>query len=526
MVENFIYYLGLVLVIIGAIMLANCLKVAYPIILVIAGLLISFIPGLPVIKIDPELIFIIFLPPLLYEAAFAVSWKEIWKLRRIITSFAFIVVFLTAISVAFVANSYIPGFSLALGFVLGGIVSPPDAVSAGAILKFVKVPKNLSTVLEGESLFNDASSLIIFRFAMVAVATGQFIWQDAVISFGWMVFGGLGIGVILAFIFLKIEKIFPTDVNMDAILSLVAPYVMYIAAEEVHASGVLAVVSGGLFLSVRRHKIFRTSESRLRGSNVWESFVFLINGIVFLLIGLDLPEIMVGLKKEGISLSEAVNYGLLVTAVLIIVRFLASLGAVFTTLIMRNFINVADRNPGMKAPVLMGWTGMRGVVSLAAALSIPVMMGNGQPFPHRDLILFITFVVILVTLILQGLTLPVLIKKLNLSDSNGGYLSEEETEHFLRKEMRRIAFRYLDENYKERRNENEYFNKLMDRWEQEDKEDSVHKLSDEAKEIYFETLEQQRIWLREENRRNPNIDEEYIRHYLTRLDLEEERLRM
>ncbi len=293
-----------------------------------------------------------------------------------------------------------------------------------------------------------------------------------------------------------------------------------------HSSGVLAVVSGGLFLSVRRHQIFRTSQSRLRGSNVWESFVFLINGIVFLLIGLDLPEILVGLRKEGISLYDAVGYGLLITVVLILVRFISSFGAVFVTLIMRNFINVADRNPGMKAPVLMGWTGMRGVVSLAAALSIPVVMENGQPFPHRDLILFITFIVILATLIIQGLTLPALIKKLNLSDSGGGYMSEEESEQFLRREMRRVAFRYLNENYKERRTENEYFSKLMDRWEQEDKEDSIHKLSEEAKEIYFETLEQQRIWLREENRRNPNIDEEYIRHYLTRLDLEEERLRM
>ena len=154
------------------------------------------------------------------------------------------------------------------------------------------------------------------------------------------------------------------------------------------------------------------------------------------------------------------------------------------------------------------------------------MMENGQPFPHRDLILFITFVVILVTLIVQGLTLPALIQKLNLSDSSGGYISEEESESFLRKGMRRIAISYLNENYKERRNENEYFNRLMDRWEQEDRDDSVHKVSDEVKEIYFKTLEQQRIWLREENRRNPNIDEEYIRHYLTRLDLEEERLRM
>lgn len=526
MVENFIYYLGLVLVIIGSVMLANRLKIAYPIVLVVAGLLISFIPGLPVIQIDPELIFIIFLPPLLYEAAFAVSWKEMWKMRRIITNFAFVVVFLTAITVAFVANSFIPGFSLALGFVLGGIVSPPDAVSAGAILKFVKIPKSLSTLLEGESLFNDASSLIILRFAMVAVATGQFIWQDAALSFGWMVIGGAGLGVGLAFIFLKIQKIFPTDVNMDAILSLVAPYVMYIAAEEVHASGVMAVVSGGLFLSIRRHEIFRSSESRLRGSNVWESFVFLINGIVFLLIGLDLPEIMVGLKKEGIGLYEAIGYGLLITGVLIVIRFLASFGALIVTLIMRNFIQVADPNPGTKIPVMLGWTGMRGVVSLAAALSIPVLMENGQPFPHRDLILFITFVVILVTLIVQGLTLPVLIKSLKLSENRGDYLSEEESELLLRKGIRRVALNYLNENHQDKKSENAYFNRLMDRLEKEDKEDSVRTISDTAKEIYFETLEVQRNWLRDENRRNLNIDEEYIRHYLTRLDLEEERLRM
>jgi len=526
MVEHFVFYLGLVLVIISAIMLANKLKIAYPILLVIAGLLVSFIPGIPVIKIDPELIFIIFLPPLLYEAAFAVSWKEMWKLRRIITNFAFIVVFLTAMSVAFVANCYIPGFSLALGFVLGGIVSPPDAVSTGAILKFVKVPKHISTLLEGESLFNDASSLIIFRFAMAAVATGQFIWQDAALSFGWMVIGGIGLGILLAFIFLKVHRLFPTDVNMDTILTLVAPFIMYIAAEEVHASGVLAVVSGGLFLSVRRHQFLRTSQSRLQGANVWASFAFLINGIVFLLIGLDLPEIMHGLRNEGIGLSEAIGYGLLITAVLVIVRFLASFGAVIVTLIMRNFINVADPDPGFKAPLLLGWTGMRGVVSLAAALSIPVQMDNGLAFPHRDLILFITFVVILVTLIVQGLTLPALIKKLKLAEDKDNHLSVEEMEIFLRKGMRHAAFTYLNENHKDKKSENEYFHRLMDRLEQEDQEDSVHKLSDHAKEIYFNTLEQQRVWLREENKNNPKIDEEMIRHYLLKLDLEEERLRI
>ncbi|WP_367913285.1 Na+/H+ antiporter [Leadbetterella sp. DM7] len=526
MVEHFVFYLALVLVIIIAIMLANKLRIAYPILLVIAGLLVSFIPGIPVITIDPELIFIIFLPPLLYEAAFAVSWKEMWKLRRIITSFAFVVVFLTALSVAFAANAIIPGFSLALGFVLGGIISPPDAVSAGAILKFVKIPKNLSTVLEGESLFNDASSLIIFRFAMVAVATGQFVWQDAALSFGWMVTGGVGIGILLAFIFLEVHRFFPTDVNMDTILSLVAPYLMYIVAEEVHASGVLAVVSGGLFLSVRRHQFLRTSEARLKGANVWESFAFLINGIVFLLIGLDLTEIMQGLADEGVSLYEAVSYGLLITAVLVAVRFLAAFGAVIVTLIMRNFIRVASRDPGMKAPLILGWTGMRGVVSLAAALSIPLQMDNGQSFPHRHLILFITFVVILVTLIVQGLTLPALIRKLKYSDLQDAYLSEEEAQNLLKKGMREAAFSYLHENHRDKKAENEYFRQLMDRWEQEGPAASMHGVSDPARAICFEVLEEQRRWLREENKNNPKIDEELVRLHLLKLDLEEERLRI
>src|SRR6187431_415182 len=242
MLENFPFYLGILLVILLLIMLANKIKVAYPILLVLAGLIISFIPGIPIINIEPDLIFFIFLPPLLYEAAWTVSWKEMWRWRRIITSFAFVVVFVSALSVALVANYVIPGFSLALGFVLGGIVSPPDAVSASAILKFVKVPKTISSILEGESLLNDASSLIIFRFALIAVATGQFFWLQATFSFVWMVIGGVGVGLLVAWLFMKAHRFLPTDENMDIILTLVAPYVMYIAAEEVHSSGVLAVV--------------------------------------------------------------------------------------------------------------------------------------------------------------------------------------------------------------------------------------------------------------------------------------------
>ena len=350
MLENFAFYLSLVLLITFIIVLANKIQVAYPVLLVLAGLGISFIPGIPIIRIEPELIFLIFLPPLLYEAAWTTSWKELWRWRRIIFSFAFVVVFFTAFSVAIFANYFIPGFSLALGFLLGGIVSPPDAVSSGAILKFVKVPKRLASILEGESLLNDASSLIIFRFATIAAATGQFIWMDAAGSFIWMCIGGVGIGVLIGYLFLKMHKFLPTDANTDMLLSLIAPFAMYLGAEELGASGVLGVVSGGLFLSYRNHD-FLSSSSRLRAVTVWESFTFLLNGIVFMMIGLDLPEIVSGLGDTNIY--TAIGYGVAVTAVLVVVRIFAGYAAVITTLVMRNFITVADpESPGWKTPLM------------------------------------------------------------------------------------------------------------------------------------------------------------------------------
>jgi Na+/H+ antiporter len=521
MLEHFPFYLGVIVLIVLLIMLANKIKIAYPVLLVLAGLLICFIPGTPVLKIDPELIFIIFLPPLLYEAAWANSWKELWHWRRIISSFAFVVVFLTAISVAIVANTFIPGFSLALGFLLGGIVSPPDAVSAGAIIRFVKVPKRMSSILEGESLLNDASSLIIFRFALVAVATGQFVWHQAALSFLWMVIGGVGAGLLIGLIFLKAHKWLPTDVNMDTILTLVTPYVMYIAAEEVHASGVLAVVSGGLFLSYHRHR-FLSSSSRLRGENVWQSFVFLLNGLVFILIGLDLPEIMSGLKAEGTGIYEATGYGILITLVLIGGRMLAAYGALIITRIASNFITVADASPGMKAPLIMGWTGMRGVVSLAAALSIPVAI-NGDPFPQRNLILYITFIVILLTLIVQGLTLPALIKKVGLPEFDD-HLPEEETEKMIRHELTKVSLNYLQQHHKMALDNNFYLRHLEKIWETQQQAPEEELLTKEVKLVYLRILEQQRQLLLEKNKKEARIDEEIIRRFLHRIDLEEEKI--
>ena len=522
MLENFPFYLGLIMAIVLLIMLANKIKVAYPVLLVLAGLVISFIPGIPVMRIDPDLIFFIFLPPLLYEAAWAISWKELWRWRRIISSFAFVVVFLTAMTVAFVSNYFIPGFSLALGFLLGGIVSPPDAVSAGAILKFVKIPKRMSSILEGESLLNDASSLIIFRFAMTAVATGQFIWHDAALSFGWMLIGGVGMGILVAFVFMEMHKYLPTDTNMDIVLTFLAPYVMYLAAEQVHSSGVLAVVSGGLLLSNKRH-VFLRSASRLRGYNVWESLCFVLNGLVFLLIGLDLPEITSGLGE--VSLSSAIGYGMLITAVLMVGRILSAYGAVVVTMIARNFITVAEtRNPGYKVPFVLGWTGMRGVVSLAAALSIPVQLRDGTAFPQRNLILFITFIVILLTLLIQGLTLPYLIKKL-INPGMSEEPSEQVVDSLIRKQLAEHALKHLRINYSEQLSEYPVLQQMAQKWETNSGTAGNVLMAKECKTVYLDILNQQRQWLLSKNKAELTLDEDIIRRHLQYLDLEEEKLR-
>ncbi|MEJ1237188.1 Na+/H+ antiporter [Chryseolinea sp. T2] len=524
MIDQFPFYLALIIAILLIIMLANKIKVAYPVLLVMAGLLISIVPGLPVLHIDPELIFIIFLPPLLYDAAFAISWKELWRWRRIISSFAFIVVFLTATSVAIAANFFIPGISLALGFLLGGIVSPPDAVSASAILKFVKVPRRMSSILEGESLLNDASSLIIFRFALIAVATGQFFFLQATLTFVWMVIGGVGVGLLVAWLFMKAHRYLPTDENMDIVLTLVAPYVMYIAAEEVHSSGVLAVVSGGLFQSVKRHDFLRSS-SRLRGGNVWQSLVFVLNGLVFMLIGLDLSEITGGLAQEGVSVTAAIGYGLLVTGVLILVRIFAAYGAVLTTVIVGRFATVADRNPGLKAPTLLGWTGMRGVVSLAAALSIPIHLTDGVPFPHRNLILFITFIVITATLVVQGLTLPWLIKKIELPDYKD-YIPDHDAEILLKRGLAQKALGHLTSQYGDQATQHNSLRYMVNKWESKTNgNDADLDMPEEQRAIYLDVIKQQREWLLTKNSDDGHIDEEVIRKYLQQLDIEEEKLR-
>lgn len=525
----FVEYIFLILIILALVMVANKLRIAYPIVLVLGGLALSLASVFDGMAIAPNLVFFIFLPPLLYEAAWQISWKQFWKWRRVITSFAFPIVIITSCVVAFFAKAFIPGFTLALGFLLGGIISPPDAVSATTIMRQVKVPKSLLSIIEGESLLNDASSLIVFRFALAAVLTGQFHFGEATLSFFLVIVMGTAIGLLVALLFYAIHRWLPTTSSIEIVLSLVTPYCMYYAAEQFHFSGVLAVVSGGLFLSNRRQRLL-SYRSRIEGVNVWTNLVFVLNGLVFFLIGLQLPTII---RQLGdISPGRAIGYGLSISAVLIVARLLCTFGASLFTRFASHFIKVADANPGFKGPFILGWSGMRGVVSLAAALSIPLMASEGHPFPYRNLILFITFVVILVTLVLQGLTLPWLIRKVNLDDKYT-VMPEEKQEALIQKGLAQKALQYVEEARGKDGLPVEYLDNLAERSRldhrfvggQLDGDGSANKEALRSFQLfYLGLLEKQRALLEEINHRD-EFDEELIRKYFSLLDLEEFKLR-
>jgi CPA1 family monovalent cation:H+ antiporter len=524
-----IQYIYLILIILALVMLAYKLKVAYPIILVLGGLLISFFPVFGNVTIGPELVFLIFLPPLLYEAAWQISWKNFWRYRRIITSFAFPIVILTACVVAFASQALIPGFTLALGFLLGGIISPPDAISASTILRQVKAPRTMISVLEGESLLNDASSLIVFRFALGAILTGQFFFREAAVSFVLVVVMGVLIGIGVAFIFYCIHRFLPVTSGIEIVLTLVTPYCMYYAAEHFHFSGVLAVVSGGLFLSNRRMTML-SYRSRVQGVSVWNSLVFVLNGLVFILIGLQLPSITQQLGDT--SVATAIWYGLAISGLLIVMRFICGFGALVFTKVAARFITVADANPGWKAPIILGWSGMRGVVSLAMALSIPLMLDNGEVFPFRNLILFITFIVILVTLVLQGLTLPWIIRKLKI-EPREGTIPEEEQERIIQKKLNMYMLQYLDDNHRHKIGNNASLRNLqerlridMDFFEKQSTEELADNpaLRKEFLGIYLELLDHQRSILDKINHRY-EFEEDIVRKYMGLVDLEEYKVR-
>ncbi|HXB07603.1 MAG TPA: Na+/H+ antiporter [Puia sp.] len=510
-------------------MLSHKLRISYPIFLVIAGLGISLVPGIPQIQLDPDIVFIIFLPPLLYSAAWTTSWHDFWKLRRPIGLLGFGLVLCTAFAVAYFSHFLIPDFAVPLGFLLGGIISPPDAVAATSVLQNLKVPKRVVDILEGESLVNDASSLIVFRFAMAAILTGKFVLWRAGLDFLLVVVMGILIGLAVAHIAYAIHRWLPTTSSIDTAITLICPYLMYIAAEHFHFSGVLAVVSGGLFLSYRSHDIF-SYDSRLQAQSVWNVLVFLLNGVVFILIGLQLPGIVHGLGEY--SLRAAIGYGLLISLLTVVVRILWVYPGAYIPRMLSKRIRQNEPRPPGRTVFVTGWAGMRGVVSLASALAVPIALPGGAAFPHRNMILFITFCVILFTLVLQGLTLPLIIRWLKIETME----NKEEEKLGIRLRMANAIVDYMNTHYTEESGTIEAFNRLKNRYErmaaitssrlkmEGENDGTADKFLPRYRRLLIELVDVQRQELAR-MRRDNEYSEEVLRNKETELDLEEARYR-
>lgn len=382
-----------------------------PIVLVLCGVTISIIPGLPVIALNPEVVFIIFLPPLLYHAAWYTSWSEFKQTIRPITLAAVGLVLFTTVSVAIAVHYLIVDISWPLAFLLGAIVSPPDAVSATAITKGLGLHPRLIAILEGESLLNDASGLVAYKYALTAITAGNFVLWQAGLNFFIMSTLGIAIGLVVGYAMSIIHKKFVCDDVIEATLTLLTPFASYLIAEHFECSGVLAVVTTGLFLSARSGTIF-THESRIMTNTIWSVLTNILNGLIFILIGLQLRQIISGIGDySGMSLFI---WGASVSLVVILVRFLWVVPATLVPRFLSKKIREKEEFD-YRNMIIFGWSGMRGVVSMAAALALPLTINNDtEVFPLRNLIIYLVFCVILSTLVIQGLTLPWVIKKLKI----------------------------------------------------------------------------------------------------------------
>ena len=418
--------------------LSRRFQTPYPIVLVIGGLLLSFIPDLPQISLNPNVVFLVMLPPLLFAAAFNTSWHDFRFHLVTVLLLAFGLVGFTVLGVSVASEYLLPGFDWRLGLALGAAVCSTDAIAATSIAARVGLPRAIVDILEGESLVNDASALLALEFAASLVVSGQTPgFGDDLERLVVLVGGALVLGFIAAWLIHRLQLRI-TDPPIEITLSLMAPYISYLLAESIHASGPLATVVCGLYLGHKSSEVFST-QARLENAAVWNTLDFLLNGIVFILIGLQLPFILRGIR--GISHRELLFDAGVLTAVVIALRILWMYPGAWLAYFIRTRLLKQDfAPPRARAVFVLGWTGMRGVLALAAAISLPRLRDDGSPFPQREVIIFLTFSVILVTLVLQGLTLPSLIRKLGLCEAD----PLETVERAARKRMLRGALDYLE----------------------------------------------------------------------------------
>lgn len=417
--ENYTIVLFILALMIGLSAMADKIKLPYPVLLITAGIAIGFVPALPHIELDPEVIFLIFLPPLLYDAAFNISIKELKSSANAVRTnintigtLATSLVFLSAAGIAVAARYMIPGMNWPAAFVLGAILSATDAVAAMSITKGFKLSHKTTTILEGESLLNDASALVAYRFALAAVTGVSFVLWKAVLQFFILIGGGVVIGLLAGRLLAQLLKI--VQHNQMAVISfmLLAPFVTYLLAEQVHVSGVIAVVVLGLGIAQFSNKVF-SAPLKQQSQSIWDISIFLLNGLIFILIGLQFPYVIRTLEQG--QLLPHIGYALVIAVVALALRA----ARVFMQQVnLQKAFKYKKRKIteqallDAKTRLIISWSGMRGIVSLAMAIALPATLQDGQPFEQRNAIIFITVAVVLFTIVGQGLSLPWLIRKL------------------------------------------------------------------------------------------------------------------
>jgi Na+/H+ antiporter len=498
------------------------IRVPYPILLVIAGIAIGMIPGMPSVSLDPEVVFLIFLPPVLYSAAWNTSWPDFRAAKRPITLLAIGCVIFTTCAVAWVAHLVIPGFNWAESFVLGAIISPPDAVAATAATKGLSLPKRVITILEGESLVNDATGLIAYRYAVAAVATGAFNLWSAGIQFVVVATGGIALGLAVGVIFKWIHRFTPDNPTTDTTLTFLAPFVAYLGAESIHISGVLAVVVAGLYVSWNSSEVF-SQQTRLQAYGSWNTVLFILNGVIFILIGLQLPEIV---GNIGANSFWAWKYAVIISIAVIIGRIIWVYPGTYIPRWLSKRVCEQEPDTNIKITTIVAWSGMRGVVSLAAALALPITINGSTPFPQRNLIIFLTFCVIFSTLVLQGLTLRPLINWLGIQSDGKDHQDEQRARLVLASSL----IEHIEENYALTLSD-EVLNQIKTKYEiriqRLRKDQTEQRLNDEQ--IHeFHRLQQELLHKERADlirmRREGAISDEVLRRIEYELDLEETRL--
>jgi monovalent cation/hydrogen antiporter len=513
----------LALLVAGAALLAiaQVVKVPYPILLVLGGLAIGFVPGMPTIELSPDLVLVAFLPPLLYGAAFFTPLRELRANAGSISTLAVGLVLATTIGVAVVAHAVIPEMTWPTAFVLGAIVSPTDPTAATAIAQRLGLPRRLIAIIEGESLVNDGTALVVLRVAVVAVVTGSFSLASASANFVLNVAGGILVGLAAGIVIRKVRRRL-NNPPVEITISLLSGFFAYLPAHALGVSGVLAAVTVGVYMGWYTPEL-TTSQTRLQGQAVWEIVFLVLNAVLFALVGLQLPAVLDELSAAR-STGELIGYAALVTAVVVLVRFAWVVVAAYMPRMMR-----AEGSPPWKGAVVLSWSGMRGAVSLAAALALPLTTDADAPFPNRDLIVFLTFGVILGTLVLQGLTLPGLIRWLDLEDD--GLAEKEEAKARIR--AAEAAIERLDELIDEDWVNPDTAERLRalygfrrDRFQSRFDPESDGSIEDQSlsyQRLRRELLEAERQELRR-LRLDGRIDDDVVRRVQRDLDLENERL--